>query len=447
MSVIKEMTALLERQKATPVLGTPGIEKPTRKGAFKVSASALKFFKQGGIDPKDTVFKNEKAIIDKIPRQELPKIFGKKDLADTQDFLAAKPKQAFQKWMRDVGKVEPKVKKMLQRVPQNAPLWFYLFMLRISGQMMADEIFKRHFYSKDTGHPGELKRKKKTEDLEERTKGPSWKKAAEKLMKSITGKDQESFRKRAYLRAVIQGNQAQATHVAKNMLDPKTAKDLRMKLIDLAGKNESLGLPKDWKRIAGIEPTYRGWEVLQEDEDFNEESAYEQAAALLDKDFERLKSKGVRQGWWIPGKAWAVNLPLQGAQVHIFTLLDMAIMGRAKATYRKADNYGPEGIIINPRWASAGMKTYPIEAVPKMIDLIKREAPSIEKKINDDLDRIEKDNKIEIPSAIRSKIVKGGKALAKRRWDVNMLRQHGTLYPFDGGKPMKLDSWGGVKRK
>lgn len=68
---------------------------------------------------------------------------------------------------------------------------------------------------------------------------PDWKAAADKLMKKYSKKTQEHFQVRAYLRAVAQGNQAQATHVRKNVLSKKMADEVMKGLIDMAGKNES----------------------------------------------------------------------------------------------------------------------------------------------------------------------------------------------------------------
>jgi len=66
--------------------------------------------------------------------------------------------------------------------------------------------------------------------------GPDWKSAATKLMKNYTKKTQDHFIIRSYLRAIEQGNQAQATHIAKSVMPKKTADTVRKALIDLAGK-------------------------------------------------------------------------------------------------------------------------------------------------------------------------------------------------------------------
>lgn len=64
-----------------------------------------------------------------------------------------------------------------------------------------------------------------------------WKGAAEKLLPKRTGKGQDDLHYRAYLRAIIAGNQAQATHLAKQF---KPARDARRDLIDAVGLGESV---------------------------------------------------------------------------------------------------------------------------------------------------------------------------------------------------------------
>lgn len=159
---LKRLAGIQERQKSTPTLAFGHEEKPTRKGAFKVSSKVLKLWKDevGKDTPHLLLFNRVRDAIEAIPRNDLPKAWGKDNIPDTQDFIAGKPKLAFQTWMRNVKKVSPKMQKYIQAVAENVPLVYYGFMSRISGKDMADIIFKRHFETK-SGHAGELKRKKK----------------------------------------------------------------------------------------------------------------------------------------------------------------------------------------------------------------------------------------------------------------------------------------------
>ena len=66
---------------------------------------------------------------------------------------------------------------------------------------------------------------------------PDWKSAAKKLLSKRTGKSQHDLHYRAYLRAIISGDTAQATHMVQNF---PAAKKAQAELIDLAGMGESV---------------------------------------------------------------------------------------------------------------------------------------------------------------------------------------------------------------
>lgn len=85
-----------------------------------------------------------------------------------------------------------------------------------------------------------------------------WVGAAKKLLPKRTGKGQDDLYYRAYLRAIIDGNQAQAGHLAQQY---KPARDARRALIDAVGLGESMdeaegpkkGQPLD-AALASIKP-------------------------------------------------------------------------------------------------------------------------------------------------------------------------------------------------
>lgn len=162
-------SALNEAQKTEPALAMGGEEKPTKPGAFKVSSRILKLWKdEAEKGPGDMLFPQIRQAIADVPRTDLGKAWGIKDdphLNDTQDFIAGKPRAAFKKWMRNMHKVSPKLGKYLRRRPENASLIYYIFMIRVSGEMMARQIFKRYFET-DSGHHGATKSKmrKKAEE-------------------------------------------------------------------------------------------------------------------------------------------------------------------------------------------------------------------------------------------------------------------------------------------
>jgi hypothetical protein len=140
---------LTERQKVAPALAGQafGQDKKARPGAFKVSKSVLDAWKRDGIqNPEEHLFDIQRKSIANIPRQELAKVWAD-NVPDAQDVIARNPKKAFRTWMKNFGKIRPKFNAVLRRTPEMASLWFYASVLSISGRMMADEIFKKHFVS------------------------------------------------------------------------------------------------------------------------------------------------------------------------------------------------------------------------------------------------------------------------------------------------------------
>lgn len=149
--------SLLEGQKVAPALAFPDEESLTKPGAFKISSKVLKFFKdEVGHGPDMVLFKKTRQYVSDIPHNELPRYVGKKDMSDAQDFIAGKPRVAFNKWLELSAKVDPKLARYLREVPSNASLVFYLFMIRISGREMADIVLKRYFQT-ETDHIGAVK--------------------------------------------------------------------------------------------------------------------------------------------------------------------------------------------------------------------------------------------------------------------------------------------------
>jgi hypothetical protein len=144
---LNEEAVLLERQKSTPTLAFDGEEPRARRGAFKVSSKLLKMWKSdvGTDNPAKLLFKQVQDRIAKVPRQELPKIWGADNMADAQDIISGKPRKAFQMWMRNVKKADSKMAGYIKRLPENLPLVYYGYMARVVGNEMADIIFKRYF--------------------------------------------------------------------------------------------------------------------------------------------------------------------------------------------------------------------------------------------------------------------------------------------------------------
>lgn len=142
---IPESVDLDERQKGQPVLTFPSEEKPQRLGAFKVSTKILDLLKkETGYTPDRLLFKQHQRTILDIPRDDLPRVMRKDNMADAQDVIAMKPRQAFQLFLQNIGKVSPKAGKLIRAIPENNALLFYIYMMQVSGRDMADIILKRY---------------------------------------------------------------------------------------------------------------------------------------------------------------------------------------------------------------------------------------------------------------------------------------------------------------
>jgi len=161
-----------EAQETSPALAFSGEEENTVKpGAFKISSKALALYKANlGPDwkPDDALFRAQSNLVNNLSREELIDLFGVDRMDLAQDFIASKPRAAFNKWMLRLAKVSPKLGKVIRSQPDNAALIFYLTVVKVSGRDMADIVLKRYFAT-ETDHPGAAK--SKTEELEEALRG------------------------------------------------------------------------------------------------------------------------------------------------------------------------------------------------------------------------------------------------------------------------------------
>jgi hypothetical protein len=174
------------------------------------------------------------------------------------------------------------------------------------------------------------------------------------------------------------------------------------------------------------------------DEDAEGDSE-DKAVEILDKEFKPLGKKPHR---WIPPNNFALNRALFGWNAWYFTVLPMRLFGK-KTGYRPASDRLPEGLVLHPIWSpfrDAEWREMHPQLAEKLIRVCKQQ-PSIKDAVSKELRTVEDDFKVEIPSSLKSKILADCEKVAKRRIDVDRLRVRDELWPFDGGKPIKLGSW------
>ena len=230
---LEENRGIDEAQRVAPNLAL-STEKPTKPGGFKVSSKVLKMWKdEAQNDPKHMLFKKVRNAIAGIPRQELGKAWGLKDdpnLNDTQDFIAGKPRAAFNKWLVNVQKVSPKIAQYIRKSPGNVSLVYLVFMSRVSGEMLARQIFKRYFETDSD----DFRQKKGNEAYA--------KKAGDKQVKDAMARDAAQKKRRA---APDFGRAEESLEEASGHWTPEELKVARPFSRGIARAIESAGLKQD----------------------------------------------------------------------------------------------------------------------------------------------------------------------------------------------------------
>jgi hypothetical protein len=185
----------------------------------------------------------------------------------------------------------------------------------------------------------------------------------------------------------------------------------------------------------------RAYDFLMEAQDsgtidpaYGEEERY-YPGDTLKRELEPLK----KRGWWA-GKNCVVNVTLMGD----LNLWYFSILPQIGKAYRPAGDRTPEGLVIDPGWHpfSNGDVRHPTpNSVAKVVSYAKGAEP-VSEAVSDDLKKIESTYGVEIPSAIKSKLIADAGKVAKRRWGIDRLRSRKILVPFvDGSKPFELSSW------
>lgn len=140
---------------------------------------------------------------------------------------------------------------------------------------------------------------------------------------------------------------------------------------------------------------------------------------------------------WLPPHNLCLNRALMGWNLWVFTILPHF---PKKKAYRSDLN----GIVIRPSWTSLPNKDFSavdLKLAERLVSVMQK-ATTVQETIRKEMDWIEREFKIEIPSAIRSRMEKECLTMARRRWGVDLLRLKDRLIPLDGSKPRDLSSWG-----
>ena len=139
--------------------------------------------------------------------------------------------------------------------------------------------------------------------------------------------------------------------------------------------------------------------------------------------------------YWKPPHNMAVNFAIFGTNLWYFTLFPL---------YWKSNGYRPDlgSFTIRPIWrsfsdGSLGYNTLTDGVIKKLAATINK-AKSIPDSVKEDLRVMETTWGIDIPDAIKNKLIQDSLKMAKRRWGVDHVRTPNTLVPLDGSKPRNL---------
>lgn len=239
---------------------------------------------------------------------------------------------------------------------------------------------------------------------------PDWKSTAKKLIDANEGTTEEDLGYRAYLRAIIDGNEAQAIHLRK--MGGDKAKGANKAMSDLIDKTESVD-------EAGVDTSAEPDET-------------DKGEAVLDKGLTRVEKKG-RAWWWIPGTNLAINQTLMG-DVNAW---------RFEITYGSgALKSDKSAFLVVPTWSSYGFEN--LSGMPlnpaiaeKIIKFLKAEAKPIKdtmKPVMEKAAAAAKEKGIEFTSAAQSAALDAMVKMAQARMHGDRLRYNGAWIDFTTGK-------------
>lgn len=197
MRLSERLGSLMERQTGPAAMAMAGEDTPVRPGAFKVSSKILKMWEkdapaawkddQGKLDLSNMIFDNQRALLKAIPREDLPALLGADNMADAQDVLANRPREAFKLALRNIAKVAPKAARLMRAQPENMPIYWYLLMVRISGREMADLILQRYFSTTQAFAPAAKKFEAVEDDEDEEDGGDEGEDMGDEGVCPVTG--------------------------------------------------------------------------------------------------------------------------------------------------------------------------------------------------------------------------------------------------------------------
>ncbi len=139
--------------------------------------------------------------------------------------------------------------------------------------------------------------------------------------------------------------------------------------------------------------------------------------------------------WWLPPHNLALNMALLNWNLWRFTILPLF---PKKKAYRE----DLKGIVIHPSWVplKEDFKVLTLNLAERVVAAMQQE-PTVQETVRKELDWIEREFSLQIPSTVRSQLEKETLVTARRRWGVDHLRLKNRLIPLDGSKARDLGAF------
>jgi len=124
-------------------------EETSDQGIFKFTSKTLRLLKQyAGLErPIQELLNFQRKILGYIDPDKLLGLWSAKDKTDLQDLIMHNPKRAMALWMKNLRRISPKIKKVVDANAKLIPVYYWATIVKAIGddQDTADALLKKHF--------------------------------------------------------------------------------------------------------------------------------------------------------------------------------------------------------------------------------------------------------------------------------------------------------------
>ena len=171
-----------------------------------------------------------------------------------------------------------------------------------------------------------------------------------------------------------------------------------------------------------------------------EEDSYDDFVAYMDANAVPFP-KGT--AWWIPGHNFAINVTMMGrVNLWQYTILPLFAEKSKDRVYRSAGGTG-EGLVVHPSWIQHHKFAGAYPTIPELAERMiafAASTPTVSESVKSELKWVETKYHFAVPMEIKTRLMMDAPKTAVRRWGVNRLKLKDIFIPFDGTKPMFVNS-------